>query len=292
MDIKQQKLAHVLISNVLSLPAYGQTCAIMALESVLNLIEGRRGDVVRDPGRYFVSVFGTPGAARWAWRLEGHHVCLNFTVVDGAIASATPLFLGANPATVQQGHTSISRPCAAEEDAARELLALLDPAQRAAAIICDVAPPDFVLTNMPLVPDTTLGGEFLPPIQIARAAWDAFAPHKTAVQFGINTPLGLSASAMTSVQQRLLRELVAVYVERLPEPLARLERERIPGDLYFAWAGSTERREGHYYRLQAPGFLVEYDNTQDDANHVHAVWRSPGRDFAMDGLREHTARAH
>ena len=147
MDISQQKLAHVLISSALNLHAYAKVCAIMALESVLNRIEDRRGDAVRDPGRYFLSVFGAPGGERWGWRLEGHHVALNFTFADGDLIAHTPLFLGANPAEVRHGDHAAIRPCAEEEDVARELLASLDADRRRIAVIADHAPPDFVLAE-------------------------------------------------------------------------------------------------------------------------------------------------
>jgi hypothetical protein len=193
----------------------------------------------------------------------------------------------------------VTRPCAAEEDAARELLALLTDEQRAQAVICDVAPPDFVLMNAPSVPQRALPGEAgsaLPQVMDRMRALDAAA--KEALAFDVEAPSGLASSRMTSAQQSLLGELIDVYIGRLPEPLATLERERVTGDrasgrgVHFAWAGSQRRREGHYYRLQAPGFLVEYDNTQDGANHVHAVWRNPQRDFGMDVLAGHVARDH
>lgn len=294
MNIRQQKLLQALISHALSLPGYAKATAIMALESVLNSIEERRGDAVRDPGRYFISVFGSVGAARWGWRLEGHHVCLNFTLVDGEIVSPTPIFFGANPAEVRHGRFTTTRPCAEEEDAARELLDSLAPEQRAQAVICDNAPPDFVLMNLPAVPDQALPGEAgASPLMQRR--FDALsAEDKHALRFDVARPLGLRSSGMTSSQQALFGELVDVYVARLPEPLATVERERIqrPGEAHFAWAGSTTRRQAHYYRLQAPDFLVEYDNTQDGANHVHAVWRNPSRDFGVDVLRSHVAADH
>jgi len=292
MDARQQKLAHSIVSTALSLPAYAQTCAIIALESVLDVLEGRRGSQLRDSGRYFTSVFGLPGDARWGWRFEGHHVCLNVTVVEGEVA-ATPLFLGANPASVTIGPHAVSRPCGAEEDAARALLELLDDSQRSVAIVSDTAPPDFVLANVPLVPDRLGAGAWLPPLRPIRDSWDALPEGKRkAVGWDIARPAGLAPSRMTPRQASLLRELVEIYVDRLPEPLAAPERERVGGDVHFAWAGSTKRREGHYYRLHGQGFLVEYDNTQDGANHIHTVWRSPARDFGMDLLRAHAARAH
>ena len=293
MTPRQQKLAHALIAGALSLPAYAKVTTIMGLESVLNEIEGRQRDAARDPGRYFVSVFGQPGNERWGWRLEGHHVCLNFTLLDGEIVSPTPIFLGANPAEVRHGATPATRPCAEEEDAARELLASLDGEQRRAAVICDVAPPDFVLTNLSRVPETYAPGDAGAMPFVAPLFERMPADQREAVRFERARPLGLAASAMTAAQRKLLAELMDVYVERLPEPLASLERGQIDvAAVHFAWAGETERRRGHYYRLQSPSFLVEYDNTQDGANHVHAAWRSPARDFGYDALREHVGREH
>ena len=145
MDVRQQKLAHALIISGLSAHAYAKVTAIMALESVLDEIEGRVLTRIRDPGRYFVSVFGSPQDATWGWRVEGHHVSLNFTIVGGALVSPTPIFLGANPAEVRHNDAVVLRPLGEEEDVARELLRSLDADQRAKAVICDLAPPDFVL---------------------------------------------------------------------------------------------------------------------------------------------------
>jgi hypothetical protein len=291
MTPTQQKNAHALAAGALSLPAYARACSIMALESVLNLIEERRGDAVRDPGRYFVSIFGSPNDDAWGWRLEGHHINLNYTVAEGEIVSATPLFLGANPSEVEHGDTPVLRPCGEEEDIGRELLLSLDPGRREQAVICDVAPPDFVTMNAPLVPESAL-----PPDSFG-AMNSRPTPltdeEEEAVRFERSAPRGLAATAMTPAQRTTLAELIDVYIERLPEPLADIERERIHvDDVRFAWAGSAERREGHYYRLQGPSFLVEYDNTQDGANHIHAVWRDMARDFGLDTLRTHVEAAH
>jgi hypothetical protein len=301
MDLRQQKLAHVLISSALSLHAYAQVNAIMALEHVLNLIEDRRADGVRDPGRYFVSVFGVPGDDRWGWRLEGHHVALNFTIVGDSLISPTPIFLGANPAEVRHGAHAVTRPCGEEEDAARALLASLDADRRRIAVIADVAPPDFVLANLPAVPLAAGGGEAVPPVmRMVRAIqdrWEALPETaKVALAFDRAAPRGLAAGAMDAAQRHALESLIAVYVSRLPDDLASLERAKIEragiDAIHFAWAGSEARGEGHYYRLQGPSFLVEYDNTQDDANHVHAVWRDPQGDFGADLLREHLLEHH
>ncbi len=296
MDPKQQKLAHALIAGGLSVHAYAKATAIMALESLLNLLEERRLDVARDPGRYFISVFGEPGADRWGWRLEGHHVCLNYTFAGGELVSPTPLFLGANPAEVRHGDTRVIRPCGEEEDAAWTLMASLDREQRSAAVICEVAPPDFVLMNLPRVPDeqTPGGAGGLAVIQQQFATMNA--QHREALRFERARPRGLAATAMSTPQRALLSQLIDVYVERLPGPLADIEKAKIQragGDaVHFAWAGEVERQGPHYYRLQGTSFLVEYDNVQDEANHVHAVWRDPANDFGADVLREHVRGAH
>lgn len=299
MDMRQQKAAHRLLAVSLALPAYAKTCAVMSLESVLNEIEQRRGDAVRDPGRYFFSFFGEPGAAAWGWRFEGHHVCLNFTCIGDDVVSATPLFLGANPAEVRHGDAAVLRPCGEEEDAARALLDMLDAGQRGIAAVSDAAPPDFVLTNMPRVPEEARPGEFLPREEFVRRnaapAWAAFAPHAAPVAWSRARPIGIASSFLDARQRAALDALVAVYIDRLPEPMASRERERLAGgagELHFAWAGSLRRREGHYYRIHGPAFLAEYDNTQDGANHVHAVWRDPDRDFGYDALRAHHAAHH
>ena len=288
MSRAQQKATHVLLAGALSFAAYAKVNAIIALESVLDELEGRTRSGVRDPGRYFFSVFGEPGTERWGWRFEGHHVVLNFTFENGELIARTPLFLGANPAEVRDGDHAVTRPCAAEEDAARTLLHMLDADQCRAAIICDVAPADFVLMNAPLIPQHTLPGEAgtLPPVQDLLAAMPL--EQRDALAIDLSAPAGLPRHEMAAAQAEALDQLIDVYIGRLPDELRPPERDRL-GEVTFAWAGSTTRREGHYYRLQSPSFLVEYDNTQDDANHVHAVWRDPTRDFGIDALRRHVA---
>jgi hypothetical protein len=300
MDVRQRKLAHALIASALSLHAHAKVSAIIALETVLARIEGNPLSAVRDPGRYFLSVFGTPGAdATWGWRFEGHHVVLNFTIAGDEI-SPTPIFLGANPAEVRHGDAVVSRPCAEEEDVARDLLRSLDPTQRQHAILSDVAPPDFVLANLPVVPTTATPGDAVPAfmrrIADIQRAWDELPQSAmSALSFQRDSPRGLPGANMTASQQALLRQLVRAYVDRLNDETAAAEVDAIDtaglDGLYFAWAGEEAPRRPHYYRLQSPRFLVEYDNTQDDANHVHAVWRDPAGDFG-DALRAHLAAEH
>lgn len=293
-DARQQKLLHVLLTSALSLHAYGKVTSIMALESVLNLLEGRQADAVRDPGRYFISVFGAPGEDRWGWRYEGHHVCLNFTIADGEVASATPIFLGANPAEVRHGGAIVLRPCAEEEDAARELMSMLGAELRAEALISEIAPPDFVLMNLPVVPDSALPGEAGALPQVQERFDEMTGEDKEALRFELARPRGIAAANMDAKQRLVLSDLIEVYVSRLSEPLASAERAKISiDDVCFAWAGPMmRRRQPHYYRLQGTSFLAEYDNTQNDANHIHAVWRNPDGDFGGDALRAHLAREH
>ncbi len=305
MDGAQRKLAHALVASGLSIHAYAKVTTIIALEDVLNEIEGVGR--LRDAGRYFVSIFGVPdGADPWGWRFEGHHVSLHFTVAGGALVSPTPIFFGADPAELRHGERAIIRPCGEEEDLARDLLSSLDVAQKRVAILSAGAPPDIVLMNLPQVPELR-DFEFVPELaaMISRASLlrpNAATPSpppqavRDAVRFERSAPRGIPASALDGRQRLLLSSLVAAYVERLPDDLARIEQARVEragiDAMHFAWAGDEQPRHPHYYRLQGPSFLVEYDNTQNGANHAHAVWRDPDGDFGRDVLREHLRRDH
>jgi hypothetical protein len=266
MDPQQRLLAHDLVKAGLSVKAYKKVCDIIALEPVLATLEGSGRKFSRDPDLYFVSIFGDPSEdLLWGWRFEGHHVSLNFTVVGGHQVGTAPLFFGANPAHVRHGEKSGFRALKEEEDLGRELVMMLDEDQRRRAVLPVEAPSDILTRNLPHVE-----GEL--------------------------APEGLQTSAMTTAQQELLSDLVQTYVSRLPEPLAGLETERIERgpkeNCFFAWAGSANPGAPHYYRIHGPHFLAEYDNTQNDANHIHAVWRDIQNDFAVDFLRRHYARRH
>jgi hypothetical protein len=299
MDARQEKLVHRLIACALSYQAYAKVVTVMAFETLVNYIEDGRLTAFRDPRRYFLSVFGSPADERWGWRFEGHHVVLNFTLAGGEVVSPTPLFIGSQPAEVPHGHTMVLRPCAEEEDCARELLGSLDADRRRQAVLSEIAPPDFVLMNSPMVLDSAIPGAIEAPPLLASIIAEAKAMpenEREAVAFERKRPKGLPASAMDGGQRKLLSELIDVYVDRLPEPLAGIERGRIEttgiDGVHLAWAGGAERRQPHYYRLQGPTFLVEYDHTQNDVNHLHSVWRDTGRDFGGDLLREHVTREH
>jgi hypothetical protein len=251
----------MLLTTVLSRAAHTRVAAISGLEDILDEIEG--GGRVRHAGDYWTAVFGEPGSTTWGWRFEGHHVSINITVSDGAVC-ATPCFLGANPATVTDADGRIvSRPLGPEEDVAVALMASLDTGQRARAILSAEPPPDIVSGD---------------------------AVDVTAVRT-FDDPAGLPATALRAEQVWLLRNLVAVYVNRLTaelaEPiLADLEAE-LPS-VCLTWAGPAAPEPGqpHYYRLQAPSFLVEFANRQNAANHIHSVWRDPGGDFGARLLSE------
>lgn len=259
MTKAQRDLAHGLLRTGLSARGYMTTQAVIDLETILKAIE-TGGRLARDPEDYLFSVFGAPSAGgTWSWRVGGHHVSLHFTIVGGTAVASSPAFLGANPAEVRDGPKKGLRVLAAEEDAARALVESLDASQRRTAIIADVAPNDIVTTN--------------------------------AIRVDPLSPVGVRASVLSSSQRDLLMRLVEVYTSVMADDIAasRLERLRQAGieNIAFAWAGEVERGRKHYYRVQGPTFLVEYDNTQNDGNHIHSVWRDFDGDFGRDLLREH-----
>lgn len=296
LEMRGDQQTHVwrLLEVAVSLMAQAKIGAIMSLESVLGRIE-RHQSFRRDPGLYFLSVFGEPGSSRWGFRFEGHHVSLNYTIVEGRLLAPTPLFLGSNPAEVWHGDASVLRPVAEEEDAARALLAALDGDRRKRAEVSDIAPWDIVLRNAPKIADEVMPGS-VPVRALVQVANETLPDElKPLLRYDRSRPIGLAAAAMTGEQQRLLRDLLDVYIERLPEDAAKAAKARVLAAgldaVHFAWAGSAERRQPHYYRVQAPNLLIEYDNIQNDANHIHSIWRDPENDFG-DLLLEHYARDH
>ncbi|HMO66926.1 MAG TPA: DUF3500 domain-containing protein [Verrucomicrobiota bacterium] len=256
----QQHLAHALLATSLGHRGLVKASTIMSLETVLREIEKGSGPV-RDPVRYYFTVFGEPApAGTWGWRLEGHHLAINFTIVKGHVAG-TPSFLGANPATVKDGPLRGLRALGPEEDLARALVQSLSPEQRRVAVIADQAPAD-----------------------IFTAAEKKVGPLEDK---------GIRAGDLTEPQQQQLRALIEEYVRRLRPELAEAEIRAIaaagPENIRFAWMGGLEPGEGHYYRVQGATFLLEYDNVQNNNNHIHAVWRSFDGDFGEDLLRKHYA---
>ncbi|WP_321475197.1 DUF3500 domain-containing protein [uncultured Paludibaculum sp.] len=262
MSPHQKALASALLSAGLSQQGFIKTTTIMSLEDILRIMEkdtaGRR-----NPERYHFSIFGEPSATgTWAYRIEGHHVSLHFTVVKGK-ATGNPTFLGSNPGEVKEGPRAGLRVLGAEEDKGRALMTALSPDQRKVALVAEKAYAD-ILTER---------------------------SRKAALT---GQPSGLIESKMTADQRKLLATLIDEYIENLPGELAEQRRQRVKEagqTVYFAWAGEVEKGRPHYYRVQSPTFLIEYDNTQNNANHIHSVWRDFEDDFGVDLLKEHYASA-
>jgi hypothetical protein len=310
----QQRLALKLVASGLSRPGFATVSTIMGLDNVLDELEGWsamwEGERGRDPGRYYLRVFGDPAGDTWGWRFGGHHVSLNVTVAGGEVAGVTPCFLGADPASSPLLGPHPLRPLAGVEDLARDLVRSLDDDQRAQAVLAPVAPMDLVGGNRPSLTDGD-GPLPLPLVWRQRFEGDLAAAmqrrheeserraglepaHTDAVRWSAE-PKGVPASALRPDQRDGLRALLDLYVGRVPDEVAAREAGKYEGDLLlghaFAWAGGTEPGEGHYYRVQGPRLVAEYDNTQRGANHVHSVLRDPTGDFG-DPLLAHYRRAH
>jgi len=267
---------------------------------------------VRDPLRYALSVFGEPQSRTWGWRFTGHHLSLHYTVVDGVLASATPSFIGVDPAEFPLPGGMMLRPCAALEDLGRELVRSLDSERLSVALLSQQAPPDLVTGNrstltdgmwVPNARELFRNAEQFPgsPVLYAlearhRADEDALDPAAVENLRWTHRPAGLSWSGMQPATREILTALLRAYLERLPDEIAQAELGKVDGDaahdLHFAWAGSIEPRRPHSYRVQGPRLLLEYDNTQRDANHVHTVWRDPQGDFGSNVLAAHYATHH
>lgn len=263
MTSSQRDLARGMVNSVLSHQGQLLAESIIALEKVLFELEKKPH---RDPELYYFSVFGTPGAAAWGWRLEGHHLSLNITVV-GKRVSVTPSFFGANPAEVRSGSAKGRRTLASEEDLGRAFVRSLTDKQQAQAILPGPAPEEIITGASRQA-------------QIENPA----------------TPAGILVGELTNAQRAKLLDLVKLYAHRLRGDLAQQELDKIMKAgwerVRFAWAGGLERGEAHYYRIHGPTFVIEYDNTQSNANHIHTVWRNFQGDFGRDWLREHYAESH
>ena len=266
---EQRAAAAGIVAAAASARAAREVAAIMALETVLGQVEaaaGRSSWTRRDPELYWHAVFGEPGGGSpWSWRIGGHHVAIHITVDGDRIVASTPSFLGANPAVVPTGPGAGTRTLPGEELLGRELLGALTPAERAAAVIDDVAPAD-ILTGT------------------ARRA-DASS-----------VPTGIRHAGLRDAGRAALERLIRHYLDRASPEAAGASWTRIEaggiGDVTFAWAGSDAPGRGHYYAIVGPTFLIEYDSTQNGANHIHAVWRDLENDWGGDLLGKHLAEGH
>jgi hypothetical protein len=259
----QKHLASALLAAGLSQTGYIKAVTIMSLEDVLRIMENDSGEH-RNPEKYYFSVFGTPSdSGTWGYRIEGHHLSQNYTVVNGKAIDG-PSFFGANPAEVRQGPRKGLRTLAGEDDLGIELIRTLDEQQQKVAIVDPTAYAD-ILTA---------------------------ASRKAAIQ---GQPSGLSASRMSANQFDALMALIEEYARNVPDELAedRISQiNRAGRNIYFAWSGGINRGDPHYYRVQTPAFLIELDDTQDNANHIHSVWRDFTGDFGEDLLQQHYQASH
>ena len=264
MTQEQRHLAQALLSTGLSTQGYIKAVTIMSLEEVLRIIELGKGTNVRDPENYFFSIFGEPSEnGTWGFRVEGHHMAQNWTIVKGKVAGG-PSFYGTNPAMVKEGPRKGLRVLGAEEDKGRDLLMSLTAEQKKTAVVSETAYKDIF----------------------------TMADRKAALK---GQPNGLSAAKMNTKQRELLTALMEEYAYNMPDQIAQFRLNQIKqagSNLHFAWAGAGEVGAGHYYRVSGPAFLIEYDNTQNNNNHVHSVWRDLAGDFGYDLLGDHVSTGH
>ena len=263
MTPSQRPLAVALLNSGLSHRGFLQASTIISLEEVLRKLE--KDNPGRDSELYYVSLFGQPGATNaWGWRLEGHHLSLNFTIADGHVAAQSPSFFGSNPADVQEGPRQGLRVLGAEEDLGRHFVKSLTTEQQATATISKTASADILTSNS-----------------------------RTALPL---SPAGLGFPELDTKQKVALQELVRFYADRFRAELAQSDLAKIEragwDKVSFAWAGGLEKGQGHYYRVQGPTFVLEYDNTQNNANHIHTVWRDFMNDFGEDVLKKHYQSGH
>ncbi len=265
MSEAQRQSAFALLLSGLSQHGYTKATNIISLEPVLAELEGADRRFPRDPSLYHVFIFGQPDPkGTWGWRFEGHHLSASFTIVDGKFFASTPSFFGSNPGEVLKGPRKGFRALAGEEDRARELIKSLNPEQRKTAIFDATAPKEI------------------------------FTESKQRVE--ALEAKGITADKLDKKQRALLVKLIDEYVQRVRPELAREDMKKIRAagidKIQFAWAGGIEKGEGHYYRVQGPTFLLEYDNTQNNNNHVHAVWRDFKNDYGEDLLSQHYQKQH
>jgi hypothetical protein len=269
MTAEQQALALALADTGLSPRAAAQTRWIMELDQILREHERADGRIflgVRDAELYWFSIFGEPGGeAAWGWRAGGHHIGLHFTIVDRELVAPTPSFLGANPAQVRLGVHTGKRALPEEEDLPRALTQSFTGVDREKAVFSAIAPAD-ILTD-------------------AYRSLDRFV-----------LPRGLAYAAMDGEQRGKMVEIIKHYIGRANDEIAAHEWDKVEraglDSVTFAWGGPVEKGHGHYYAIQGPTFVIEYDNTQNNANHIHSVWRTFDGDWGEDILAHHYAQSH
>lgn len=256
MNAGQRSAAAALLESGLSQAGLQRIEGVRKLEGILREQQGSW----RDPDNYAVTIFGVPGTFPWGWKFEGHHLSLNFTVLGAAEAVATPAFWGANPARADDGFRLLAR----MEDGGRALMRALPDAQKREATIADRAFGEIVA-----------------------------GPGR---EKDLGQPRGVALGAMAEAQRRQALDIVSEFVGALAADLAAAQTRRLreagTDALRFAWAGSIEPGRPTYFRLHGPTTVVELDNSQNGANHIHSVWRDLTSDFGHDALAEHYRRGH
>jgi hypothetical protein len=265
MTADQKKLAIALLSTALSPKGLEKATTIMSIEQILAEMEGPNRKFPRDPELYFISIFGTPDAKGvWGWRVEGHHVSVNITLAGGKLITSTPAFLGSNPGEVKNGPRKGLRVLGNDEEMGRSIVKSLNDEQKAVAIFTKEAPKEVILV----------------PKERIRTL----------------EPVGIGWAKLDAKQQEAVWTLILEYANRLRGEFAEQDIAKIEkagrDKLSFGWAGGLERGEPHYYRVQGPTFVIEYDNVQNGANHVHSVWHDPLSNFGEDILRAHHEAEH
>lgn len=288
LDRHQEVLAHRLVAESMSVPAYARVVQVMANEHVLRELNvplfGHIAATLRDARGYFLTFFGQPQPdTTWGWRLVGHHLSINLTVVEGDLVNATPFLLGAEPARFGP-----FRILGEEEDAGFTLLDGLTASQREQAVIHSKPPADFVTRTVETI------GEVEYPAYHGVGRRDAMITDvdRKALAYFRAHPRGVRVGDLSSAQRTHFDDLLALFVGRARPGLIDFEMDRIAAaggveELRFAWAGGTSIDQPHYFRIQGPVTLVEFDNAEDNANHVHSVWRDPSNDFGADLLMQH-----
>jgi hypothetical protein len=262
MNSDQKKNLYAFMQSYLSERGLTRTKNIMSFEAILRELEG--GNSSRIPENYFIAIYGMPGKdSTWGWKFSGHHLALNFTIVNGKLAFA-PFFFGVNPAEVKEGPHKGTRLIKEEEDLGFELVNSLTPNQKQKAMIRENAFGDIL---------TTASKEVEPLV-----------------------PAGIFAKDFTLKQKDLLNKLIVAYLLSMPADISKIRMQKIAAEdmntISFGWAGATEPGKPHYYRVQGKSFLIEFDNTQNRANHIHSVWRDFNGDFGRDLLKEHYSISH
>jgi hypothetical protein len=267
---KQKQTAMILLQTSLSKEGYRKTSEIMKLESVLRILENNSrkkadGSPGRDPLDYHFCIFGDPAPnSFWGWRFEGHHLSLNFVASEGTLVASTPTFFGTNPAIVKEGEHKGKEVLKVERTLGFSLVNSLNAQQLKIARFSDSAPQEIFTAN-----------------------------NREATQL---TPMGISYADLTADQQATLMKLLNMFIDNYESGFSKALRAKITkagiDKLSFAWAGGLQLGTPHYYRIQGPTLLIEYDNIQNNANHVHAAVRDLTNDFGKDVLKEHYHEHH